>query len=76
MYVCIYNSFFFFVKRKKESTRLLSERNLDMLLATRLSSSKVQHDTCIALPQPRFHGLGYFHFARGYYENPFCFLFF
>jgi hypothetical protein len=30
---------------------------------------------CIALPQPRFHGLGCSHFARRYYGNRFCFLF-
>ncbi|CAN4125485.1 unnamed protein product [Withania somnifera] len=34
-----------------------------------------QHDACIALPQPRFHGLGCSHFARRYYGNRFCFLF-
>ncbi|KAI3482328.1 hypothetical protein L1887_47008 [Cichorium endivia] len=33
------------------------------------------HDACIALPQPRFHGLGCSHFARRYYGNRFCFLF-
>ncbi|XLS75030.1 hypothetical protein HN51_031895, partial [Arachis hypogaea] len=26
-----------------------------------------QHDACIALPQPRFHGLGCSHFAHRYY---------
>ncbi|GMP76015.1 hypothetical protein CsSME_00032881 [Camellia sinensis var. sinensis] len=38
-------------------------------------SGQSQHDACIALPQPRFHGLGCSHFARRYYGNRFCFLF-
>ncbi|PHU10125.1 hypothetical protein BC332_21985 [Capsicum chinense] len=60
-----------------------SECKLVMLSATGLSPSRVQHsgcfakqhNACIALPQPRFHGLGCSHFARRYYGNRFCFLF-
>lgn len=60
-----------------------SEHTAVMLSATGLSPSRVQHSiaspsstaTWIALPQPRFHGLGCSHFARRYYGNRFCFLF-
>ncbi|KAL8488559.1 hypothetical protein ACS0TY_024734 [Phlomoides rotata] len=33
------------------------------------------HNACIALPQPRFHGLGCSYFGNRYYGNRFCFLF-
>ncbi|CAN6857875.1 unnamed protein product, partial [Brassica oleracea var. botrytis] len=40
-----------------------------------LGSLRFHHDAFIALPQPRFHGLGCSHFARRYYGNHFCFIF-